>query len=91
MNIQSLNKGFNMQLVNDFYNKVMYDDGGIAPTFFPDYLTNDTRKYQQARYTVECFHNGCLNKDALVRRLCRYCGTDEVTILSIIDKYIVAQ
>ena len=91
MDIQSLNKGFNMQLVDDFYNKVMYDVGGITATFFPDYLTNGTRKYQQVRYAVECFHNGCITKDTLVRRLCRGCGTDETTILSIIDKYIVSQ
>jgi hypothetical protein len=77
-----------MKLAEDFYNKVMYGDGGIAPTFFPDYLTNNTRKYQQTRYAVECFSNRCICKDTLVRRLVRYCGVVSAEIVPILNKYI---
>lgn len=61
-----------MRVVDEFYNK---SAKFFTDKYFPDIdhgLTDD-KNYRGMRYALECFNNGVISYDKLVKRLSKYC------------------
>lgn len=75
-----------MILVQDFFNKFAI---AIRGKYFPnvEHCTGSTN-YIKTTYTIECFSNGVLPYDKMIKQLAKSCGTNGKEIEKVVSEFI---
>lgn len=75
-----------MKLVNDFFNKVVKV---IDTKYFPEVkYYRDNKNDANVHYALECYSNGCLTYNTLLKKVSKNCKDSKENIHNVLKEFI---
>ena len=71
----------------DFFNKVFSE---VINTYFAEFegVLPFGERYHKAKYSLECFSNGVLSYDKMIKQVAKACKCRNIDIHNICDKFV---